>query len=65
MVCFLVVPVLGMGLWTLLAWLNAPVAIVKAGISVVHLWAASENIVAIDTAERQAAASAKEGEKKE
>ena len=43
---------LSFGLWSLLALLSAPVAIVKSGISLVHLYAASQNIAAIDMEER-------------
>ena len=42
-----VVPVLGVGLWTLVCVLCCPIAIVKSGISLVHLYAASQNLVAI------------------
>ena len=43
---------LSFGLWSLMALLTAPVAIVKSGISLVHLYAASQNIVAIDLEDR-------------
>ncbi len=39
--------------------LTAPVALVKTGISLVHLYAAAENIVAIDVEERRLAAEQK------
>ncbi|XP_074642021.1 CDP-diacylglycerol--inositol 3-phosphatidyltransferase-like [Tubulanus polymorphus] len=45
----------GIGLWQVLCVLSAPVAIVKTGISLIHLYAASLNMGAIDAAEREAA----------
>lgn len=49
------VPLFNVGLWTVLAVLTCPLAIVKSGISLVQLWAACENVVAIDVTERQQA----------
>jgi len=43
-----------LGVWKLLAVVCAPVAIAKSAISLVHLYAASVNIAAIDRAEREA-----------
>ena len=42
------------GLCTLLCWLCLPVAIVKVLINLVQLYAACQNIVAVDEAERAA-----------
>ena len=44
---------LGLSLLKALAVICAPIAFAKSAISLVHLYAASLNIVAIDTAERQ------------
>lgn len=43
------------GLFVIICVLCTPVMLVKTGISLVHLYAASQNIVAIDMAEREAA----------
>ena len=51
----LAVPVLGVGLWKVLCVLSFPIAFVKSGISLIHLWVASENIVGIDMADREQA----------
>lgn len=45
----------GIGLWQVLCILTAPVALVKTGISIIHLVTAAQNIAAVDVAERQAA----------
>ncbi|XP_014664974.1 PREDICTED: CDP-diacylglycerol--inositol 3-phosphatidyltransferase-like [Priapulus caudatus] len=45
----------GVGLWQLLCVLAAPVTLVKTGISLVHLVTASQNMAAIDAAERATA----------
>ncbi|KAG6461443.1 hypothetical protein O3G_MSEX012641 [Manduca sexta] len=49
--------VLGMGLFKLIALISMPVAVVKAGISVLHGIVASLNLATIDVNERAAAAS--------
>jgi len=43
------------GLFRVLVWLSAPLAIIKALITVIHLWAACINIKELDMAERRAA----------
>lgn len=48
--------VLGMSLFKIIAVIAAPVAIVKAGISVLHGIVASMNLATIDINERAAAA---------
>ncbi|XP_026754959.2 CDP-diacylglycerol--inositol 3-phosphatidyltransferase [Galleria mellonella] len=48
--------VLGIGLWKLIALVSMPVAIVKAGISVLHGIVASLNLATIDVNERAALA---------
>lgn len=48
--------VLGMGLWKLIAVVTMPVAVVKAGISVIHGIVASINLSTIDINERAAIA---------
>ena len=50
---------LSFGLFTFICVVCAPVAIVKSAISVLHLYVASENIVAIDMADRAKAADGK------
>lgn len=45
-----------LGLFVIICVLCTPVMLVKTGISLIHLYAASQNIVAIDIAEREAAA---------
>lgn len=49
-------PVLGIGLFKLIALISMPVAVVKAGISVLHGIVASLNIATIDVNERAALA---------
>lgn len=49
---FRLLPVFGIGLWPTIAVLCFPVAAVKAGISAIHLYAASLNLAAIDEQER-------------
>ncbi|XP_023941169.1 CDP-diacylglycerol--inositol 3-phosphatidyltransferase [Bicyclus anynana] len=48
--------VLGLGLFELIAWISMPVAVVKAGISVLHGIVASINLSIIDVKERAALA---------
>ena len=50
---------LSFGLYTFLCVISAPVAVAKSGISILHLYVASENIVAIDLADRAATAQEK------
>lgn len=45
-----------MGLWKLIAIISMPVAVVKAGISVIHGIVASINLATIDNKERAAIA---------
>lgn len=47
-----ILPLLGVGLWKIICVVMAPVAFAKTGISLVHLYAASENMVGIDQGER-------------
>jgi len=51
-------PLVGIGLWQILAVVCFPIAVVKSGISLVHLYAASHNIVQIDIEDRQKARAA-------
>lgn len=44
---------LSFGLFTFICVISAPIAIVKTGISLIHLYTASVNIAAIDSMERQ------------
>lgn len=46
--------ILGFSLWRLVAWLTAPLAIIKSLISVLHAIVASKNLSIIDVNERKA-----------
>ncbi|CAG2170376.1 unnamed protein product [Oppiella nova] len=50
------IPVLNIHLIPLLVWVSAPVALVKAGISVLHGYISAINLSIIDLSERQATA---------
>ena len=49
------VSVLGIGLWKLILYVSAPLALVKMFISMVHLYVAMHNIASLDYAEREQA----------
>lgn len=51
---------MGIGLWKLIAFISMPVAVVKAGISVIHGIVASMNLATIDNKERAAIAAKQE-----
>ena len=53
--CFVSVPLgpLSFGLFSLVCMVCAPVAVVKTGISLVQLYAACQNVVAIDMEDRR------------
>ena len=47
--------VLGIGLWKLILYVSAPLAIVKMFISMVHLYVAMHNVASFDYADREQA----------
>lgn len=47
-----IIPLLNVGIWQIVLALTAPIMFGKFIVSLIHLWAACENIVAIDVAER-------------
>jgi len=51
--------ILRVGLWQILAVVSLPIAVVKTGISVVHLVTASQAVAEVDVTERAAAAAAR------